>query len=81
MCALLAAVDALPQEVPGYILEGCTQCLVVEFKEIHTLLNIANKVCQMQAVSGKWDSNTTLAAVQKLCSKANDVFYSLNLTK
>ncbi len=52
----------------------------MEFKEIHKLLNTANKVCQMQAVSGKHDSNTTLAAVQKLCSKANDVFYSLNLT-
>ncbi len=43
-------------------------------------LNTANKVRQMQAISGKRDSNTTLAAVQKLCSKANDVFHSLNLT-
>ncbi len=80
MCARLAEVDALPQEVPGYILEGFTQCLVVEFKEIHKLLNTANKVCQMQAVSGKRDNNTILAAVQKLCSKANDMFHSLNLT-
>jgi hypothetical protein len=52
----------------------------VEFKEIHKLLNTANKVRQMRAVSGKQDSNTTLVAVQKLCSKANDVFHSLNLT-
>ncbi len=52
----------------------------MEFKEIHKLLNTANKVHQMRAVSGKQDSNTTLAAVQKLCSKANDVFHSLNLT-
>ncbi len=80
MCAHLAEVDALPQEVPGYILEGFTRCLVLEFKEIHNLLNTANKVRQMRAVSGKRDSNTTLAAVQKLCIKANDVFYSSNLT-
>jgi hypothetical protein len=52
----------------------------VEFKEIHKLLNTANKVRQMQAVSGKQDSNTTLGAVQKLRSKANDVIHSLNLT-
>jgi hypothetical protein len=52
----------------------------VEFKEIHKLLNTANKVRQMQAVSGKRDSNTTLTAVQKLCSKANDMFHSLKLT-
>ncbi len=71
MCARLAEVDALPQEVPGYILEGFTRCLV---------LNTADKVRQMRAVSGKRDSNTTLVAVQKLCSKANDVFHSLNLT-
>ncbi len=76
----MAKVDALPQEVPGYILEGFTRCLVVEFKEIHKLLNSADKVCQMQAVSGEWDSNTTLVAVQKLCSKANDVIHSLHLT-
>jgi hypothetical protein len=81
MCAHLAEVDALPQEVPGYILEGFTQCLVVEFKEIHKLLNTAKKVHQMQPVSGKRDINTTLVAVQNLCSKANDVFHSLNLTK
>jgi hypothetical protein len=52
----------------------------VEFKEIHKLLNTANKVHQMQAVSGKQDRNTTFAAVQKLCSEANVVFHSLNLT-
>jgi hypothetical protein len=80
MCACLAEVDTLTQEVPGYILEGFTRCLVVEFKVIHKLLNTANKVYQMRAVSGKRDSNTTLAAVQKLCSKANAVFHSLNLT-
>ncbi len=73
-----AKVDTLPQEVPGYILEGFTRSLVVELKEIHKLLNTADKV--QPAVSGKQDSNTTLAAVQKLCSEANDVFHSLNLT-
>jgi hypothetical protein len=52
----------------------------VEFKEIHKLLNTSDKIHQLQAVSGKQDNNTTLAAVQKLCSKANDVFHSLNLT-
>jgi hypothetical protein len=62
-------------------LEGFTQCLVVEFKEIHKLFNTADKVRQMRAVSGQQDSNTTLAAVQKICSKANDMFHSLNLTK
>ncbi len=77
LCARLAEVDALPQEVPSYILEGFTQCLVVEFKEIHKLLNTANEVSQMRAVSGKRDSHTTLAAVQKLCSEANDMFHSL----
>jgi hypothetical protein len=79
MCACLAKVVALSQEVPGYIFEGFTQCLVVEFKEIHKLLNNSNRVCQMRAVSGKQDSNTTLEAVQKLCSNANDVFHSLYL--
>jgi hypothetical protein len=34
----------------------------------------------MQVVSGKRDSNTTLVAIQKICSKANDVFHSLNST-
>jgi hypothetical protein len=80
MCVRLAKVDALTQEEPGYILERFTRCLVVEFKEIHKLLNTANKVRQRRAVSGKRDINTTLAAVQKNCSKANDVFQSLNLT-
>jgi hypothetical protein len=80
MCARLAEVDPLPQEVPGYILEGFTRCLVVESKEIHKLLNTADKVHQMRAVSGKQDSNTTLAAVQKPCSNANDMFHTLNLT-
>ena len=79
MCARLAEVDALPQEVPGYILEGFTRCLIVEFREIHKLLYTTNKVHQMRAVSGRRDSNTTLVAVQKLCSEANDVFHSLNL--
>ncbi len=80
VCAHLAKVDAVPQEVPGYILEGFTRCLVVGFKEIHKLINTANKFRQMRAVSGKRNSSTTLAAVQKLWSKANDVFHSLNLT-
>ena len=80
VCARLAEVDALPQEVPGYILEGFTRCLVVEFRDIHKLLYTTDKVRQMRAVSGKRDSNTTLVAVHKLCSEANDVFHSLNLT-
>ena len=80
VCARLAEVDALPQEVPGYILEGFTRCSVVEFRDIHKLLYTTDKVRQMRAVSGRRDSNTTLAAVQKLCSEANDVFHSLNLT-
>jgi hypothetical protein len=79
MCVRLAKVDALPQEEPGYILEGYNQCLVVEFKEIHKFLNTANKIRQRWVVNGKCDINTTLAAVQKLRSKANDVFQSLNL--
>jgi hypothetical protein len=70
----------LPQEAPGYILEGFTQCLVVEFRDICKLLATTNKVRQMRAVSGRHDSTTTLAAVHKLCSKANEVFHSLNLT-
>ncbi len=53
MCAHLAKVDALPQEVPGYILEGFTQCLVVEFRDIHRLVNTADKIHQMQAVTGE----------------------------
>ena len=80
MCARLAEVDALPQEVPGYILEGFTQCSVVDFRDIHRLLNTADKVHQMQAVTGKWNSKETLASVVKLCSEANIVFHSLNLT-
>ena len=80
VCARLAEVDALPQEVPGYILEGFTRCSVVEFRDIHKLLYTTDKVRQMRAVSGRRDSNTTLVAVQKLCSEANDVFHSLNLT-
>jgi hypothetical protein len=78
VCACLAKVDALPQEVPGYILMGFTQCSVVEFKKIHKLLNTDNKVRQMWPVSGKQDSKTTLGAVQKVFSKANDLFHSLN---
>ncbi len=78
MCAHLTKVDALPQEAPGYILEGFTWCSVVKFRDIHKLLGTANKVCQMQAVSGRRDSSTTLAAVHKLCSKADEVLQSLN---
>jgi hypothetical protein len=80
MCARLAKVDALPQETPGYILEGFTWCLVVEFRDIHKLLATTNKVHHMQAVSGRRDGTATLAAVTKLCSEANEVFYSFNFT-
>ena len=52
----------------------------MEFRDIHRLLNTANKVRQMQAVTGKRNSKDTLASVVKLCSEANNVFYSLNLT-
>ncbi len=52
---------------------------MVEFRDIHKLLATTDKVCQTQAVSGKWDITITLAAVQKLCSKASEVFHSLNL--
>ena len=53
-CARLAKVDTLPQEVLGYILEGFTRhCLVVDFRYIHRLINTANKVCQMRAISVK----------------------------
>jgi hypothetical protein len=78
--AYLAKVGALSQKVPGYILEGFTQCSVAEFRDIHRLLNTANKVRQMQAVTGKRDSKATRVTVVKLCSKANDMFHSLNLT-
>ena len=80
MCVHLDKVDALPEEVNGYILEGFSQCLVVEFREIHKLLYTTIKVRQMQAVSGRWESSTNYVAVQKLCGEANDVFHSLNLT-
>ena len=52
----------------------------MEFREIHKLLYTTIKVCQMQAVSGRWESSTNYVAVQKLCGEANDVFHSLNLT-
>ena len=74
VCARLAEVDALPQEVPGYILEGFTRCLVVEFRDIHRLLNTADIVCQMQAVTGKWNSKEIVASMsnfavrQTMCS-------------
>ena len=79
VCARLAEVDRLPQEVPGYILEGFTRCLVVKFRDTHRLPNTADKVHQMRAVTGKRDSKATLATVEKLCSKTNDMFHSLNL--
>ncbi len=63
MCVHLAKADALPLEALGYTLEGFTQCLVVEFRDIHKLQ----------------DSITTLAAAHILCSKANEVFHSLIL--
>jgi hypothetical protein len=53
MCAHLAKFDALPEETPGYILEGFTWCMVVEFKDIHKLLATTCKVRQMRAVSGR----------------------------
>ena len=53
---------------------------MVEFRDIHKLLTTTNKVGQMQAVSVKRDGTTSLAAVQKLCTWANDVFHSLNST-
>jgi hypothetical protein len=80
VCPHLAKVDALPQEAPEYILKGFTWCLVVEFRDIHKLLATTDKVRQMRAVSGRRDSAATLAAVTKLCSEANEVFSSLNLT-
>ncbi len=80
MCACLAKVHALPQEVPGYILEGFTQCLVVEFRDIHRFLNTANIVHQMRAITRKWNSKETLASVVKHCREANNVFHFLNLT-
>jgi hypothetical protein len=51
---------------------------MVEFRDIQKLLATTNKVHQMQAVSGRWDSTTTLAALHNLFSKANEKFYSLN---
>lgn len=80
VCARLAEVDALPQETTGFILEGFTRCSVVEFRDIHKLLATTLKVRQMRAVTGRRDSSTTLAEVQKLCSEACEVFHSLNLT-
>ncbi len=61
-------------------MEGFTLFSVVEFRDIHRLLNTADKVCQMWAVTVKQNSKETLASVVKLCSKASDVFHSLNLT-
>ncbi len=65
----------------GFILEGFTHCLVVEFHDIHKLLVTTLKVHQMRAVTaGRRNSSTTLTEVWKLCSKACEVFHSLNLT-
>jgi hypothetical protein len=47
MFVCLAKVDVLPQETPGYILEKFTWCLVVEFRDIHKLLETTGKVCQV----------------------------------
>ncbi len=52
VCARLAEVDALPQAVSGYMLEGFTRCSVVEFRNIHKLHYTTDKVRQMRAVSG-----------------------------
>jgi hypothetical protein len=81
VCARLAEVNQLPQESTTFILEGFTRCSVVEFKDIHKLLATTKKVRQMRVQTGRWDSSATLAAVNKLCSKACEVFHSLNLTK
>ena len=80
VCARLAEVDQLPQESTTFILEGFTRCSVVEFKDIHKLLATTKKVCQMRVQTGRRDSSATLAAVNKLCSEACEVFHSLNLT-
>jgi hypothetical protein len=80
VCARVAKFDALPPEALGYILEGFSWCLVVEFRDIHKLLATTDKVRQMQAVSGRWYSITTRSAVHNLCSKAKEVFHSLNFT-
>ncbi len=80
VCARLAEVDQLPQESNTFILEGFTHCSVVEFKDIHKLLATTKKVRQMRVQTGRRDSSATLAAVNKLCSEACEVFHSLNLT-
>jgi hypothetical protein len=80
VCACLSEVDALPQETTGFILEGFTCCSVVKFWDIYKLLATTLKVHQMRAVTRRHDSSTTLAELQKLCSKACEVFHSLNLT-
>jgi hypothetical protein len=80
VCARLAEVNALPQESTGFILEGFTHCSIVVSWDIHKLLATTLKVCQMRAVTRRRDSSATLAEVQKLCSKACEVFHSINLT-
>jgi hypothetical protein len=80
VCARLAEVDQLPQESTTFILEGFTRCSVTEFREIHKLLATTEKVNQMRVHTKKRDSSATLAAVNKLCSEACEVFHSLNLT-
>ena len=80
VCARLAEVDQLPQESTTFILEGFTRCSVTEFREIHKLLATTEKVKQMRVHTKKRDSSATLAAVNKLCSEACEVFHSLNLT-
>ncbi len=80
VCTRLTEIDALPQESNGFILERLTRCSVPEFKDIHRLLCTTHKVCQMRAVTGRRDSSTTLAHIQKICKEACEVFHSMNLT-
>jgi hypothetical protein len=80
VCTRLAEVNTLPQESIGFILEGLTRCSVPEFKDIHRLLCTTHKVCQMRAVTGRRDSSSTLAHIQKIYKEACKVFHSMNLT-
>ncbi len=80
VCTHLAEVDALPQESIGFILDGLTRCSVPEFNDIHRLLCTTHKVRQMRAVTGRRDSFTTLAHIQKICKEACKVLHSMNLT-
>ncbi len=75
VCARLAEVDQLPQESTTFILQGFTCYSAVEFKHIHKLLATTEKVRQMRVQTRRRDSSATLAAVNKLCSEACEVFH------